>query len=79
MLIVIIIGILIAISYSFFTLNHTAYTLYRGSIVNENYKIHIASFDANESETYNRENCEIALNLFQSQYGVKVKYWCDKN
>ncbi len=54
------------------------FTLYRGSTTDPNMRIHIASFDANEKEEYNRENCEIARQLFQAQPGVKVKYWCEK-
>ncbi len=41
------------------------YTLYRGSPVIENARIHVASFNANEKEGYNMENCQIAAELFQ--------------
>ncbi len=40
--------------------NGEPYTLYRGSPAIENARIHIATFDANESEPYNMENCQIA-------------------
>lgn len=61
------------------------FTLYRSGVSTpevgismENARIHIATFDADESEGYNRENCEIASKLFQAQPGVKVRYWCEK-
>ena len=54
------------------------YTLYRSSAMNENARIHVATFDADAEEQYNKENCDTARSLFQSQDGVKVKYWCEK-
>jgi len=74
----IIIGVFISVAFFYFTSNHVSYTLYRNSESNEEDKIHIASFEAMESERYNRENCEIARGLFQSQPFVRVKYWCDR-
>jgi hypothetical protein len=43
------------------------FTLYRNSVTDENMRIHVASFDANEKEEYNRGNCEQAQALFQNQ------------
>ena len=57
------------------------YTLYRSSAVasgGESWRLHVASFDAKDGESYNRENCQIAQDLFQRQPGVTVKYWCEK-
>ena len=54
------------------------YTLYRASPSDASIRTHIATFDADEKENYNRENCETAGKLFQSQPGVTVKYWCEK-
>lgn len=54
------------------------FTLYRTSVTDENLRIHVATFDSADGEDYNRENCNIALSLFQSQPGVTVKYWCEK-
>ncbi len=54
------------------------YTLYRSSAADSAMRIHVATFDANEEENYNKENCEIAQGLFQQQPGVSVKYWCEK-
>lgn len=59
------------------------YTLYRNSALPVNgaaFRIHVATFDAYEgkAEGYNRENCDIARNLFQEQLGVTVRYWCEK-
>ena len=57
---------------------HTDYTLYRNSTTDEKMRVHVATFDAKESQAYNKENCEIAKELFQNQKGVKAKYWCEK-
>lgn len=54
------------------------FTLYRNSIIDENMRIHVATFDASEKEEYNRGNCEQAQLLFQNQPGVKTKFWCEK-
>ena len=54
------------------------YTLYRNSVVDKNMRMHVATFDANEGEDYNRGNCEIAQMLFQGQLGVKTKFWSEK-
>lgn len=53
------------------------YTLYRSSAVLENGRLHVASFDAADGDKYNSENCQQAQELFQSQSGVKVKFWCE--
>jgi hypothetical protein len=52
--------------------------LYRNSVTEANVRIHVATFDAAEGEAYNRGNCEQAQTLFQSQPGVKTKFWCEK-
>ena len=54
------------------------YTLYRNSVTDENMRMHVATFDADEKESYNKDNCGIAQALFQHQPGVKVRYWCEK-
>ena len=54
------------------------FTLYRNSVSDPNMRIHVASFDANEKEEYNRENCDVAQKLFLAQPGVKTKFWCEK-
>lgn len=58
----------------------SVYTLYRSSSVNggETWRIHVATFDAIDGAEYNRDNCEIAKGLFQSQTGVTVTYWCER-
>ena len=53
------------------------YTLYRGSTAGS-MRIHVATFDSDAPEEYNRENCQVAMDLFQKQPGVKVRYWCEK-
>jgi len=54
------------------------FTLYRNSVTDPNMRVHVASFDANEKEEYNRENCEVAQQLFRAQPAVKTKFWCEK-
>ena len=54
------------------------YTLYRSSVVLPNARIHVATFDAKESEAVNRENCDIARDLFAKQPGVVVRWRCEK-
>jgi hypothetical protein len=54
------------------------YTLYRSSAIDTSMRLHIATFDAKEDESYNRENCLIAASLFAAQPGVKVRYFCEK-
>ena len=60
------------------------YTLYRnsptviGTISGVDARIRVATFDAAEGNDYNRKNCEIARDLFASQSGVTVRYWCER-
>lgn len=54
------------------------FTLYRGSPLDANMRIHVATFDATDGEAYNRENCEIAAKVFKEQPGVTVRYFCEK-
>lgn len=54
------------------------YTLYRSSVLLENARLHVASFDAADGAKYNDENCQQAQELYQGQPGVKVKFWCEK-
>ncbi|MBI2312506.1 MAG: hypothetical protein HYU77_08395 [Betaproteobacteria bacterium] len=54
------------------------FTLYRNSVTDPNMRLHVATFDANEKEEYNRENCDVAQKLFGAQPGVKTRFWCEK-
>lgn len=54
------------------------YTLYRSSIVDTDLRVHIASFNTDEKESYNKENCFLAASLFQDQPFVETKFWCEK-
>ena len=59
------------------------YTLYRNSptVVHtsgDDTRIHVVTFDAAEDKDYNRDNCETARDLFASQPGVMVRYWCER-
>lgn len=54
------------------------FTLYRNSAIDASMRIHMATFDAKNDGSYNRDNCNIAAGLFQNQPGVKTRYWCEK-
>ena len=59
------------------------YTLHRnsptvGTTSGDDTRIHVATFDAAEDKDYNRDNCETARDLFASQPGVMVRYWCER-
>ncbi|MEX8518687.1 MAG: hypothetical protein AB3X44_09255 [Leptothrix sp. (in: b-proteobacteria)] len=54
------------------------FTLYRNSVLDENLRIHVATFDASDGDKYNKENCVQAQALFQAQPGIKTKFWCEK-
>ena len=76
---------LICISVLFFTslfsglsAAETSYTLYRNSIVLENTRYHVATFDSTDGHDYNETNCWIAADLFQNQQYVKTRFWCEK-
>jgi hypothetical protein len=54
------------------------YTLYRSSVVTQNARLHVATFDSADGEKYNNENCLAARDLFQQQPGVRTTFWCEK-
>lgn len=58
--------------------NQPAYTLYRDSVLSPAMRIHVATFDASDGEGYNKENCQLAAQLFQNQPGISTKFWCEK-
>lgn len=58
--------------------NEDSYTLYRNSVSFADMRIHVATFDAEDGEQYNKENCNLARELFVKQPGVIVKYWCER-
>jgi hypothetical protein len=53
------------------------FTLYRSSVIGAD-RVHVATFDARDGASYNRENCEIVRGLMASQPGVAVSYWCSE-
>lgn len=53
------------------------FTLYKNSVSDTSMRIHVATFDADESIKYNQENCKHAKDLFQGQKMNKEKYWCE--
>jgi hypothetical protein len=54
------------------------WTLYRNSNLDAKARIHIATFDANENDDYNRENCLLAQGLFKAQPDIRVLFWCER-
>lgn len=54
------------------------FTLYRSSALDQLARVHVGTFDAADGTDYNRENCELARQLFQSQPGARVRFWCEK-
>lgn len=54
------------------------YSLYRNSVVSDSMRIYVATFDADVSEAYNRENCQIARKLFESQPNSRTTWWCER-
>jgi hypothetical protein len=55
-----------------------AYTLYRSSPILPDARIHIATFDAKDGANYNRDNCDLAKQLFSAQPGIITRFWCEK-
>jgi hypothetical protein len=55
----------------------TVFTLYRNSLMTENARLHVATFDAADGAKYNNENCLSARDLFQQQQAVKTTFWCE--
>jgi len=54
-------------------------TLYRNSVLDKNARYRMATFDAKDlGPVGNRENCNMAASAFQSQPGVKTKFWCEE-
>jgi hypothetical protein len=55
------------------------YTLYRNSPIDENMRIHIATFDAYESSPeYNFGNCRIVRDAMINRPHITIEYWCEK-
>jgi hypothetical protein len=56
------------------------HTLYRSSVVGDE-RVHVATFDADQSEPYNRDTCEEVRALEEEDVrdrGVALRYWCEK-
>ncbi|GGC94733.1 hypothetical protein [Chelatococcus reniformis] len=65
--------------------NSRTYTLYRKSTVDPNERVHWATFNADQSGSYNQTNCELAarllnINLAQANGAERVNFgvfWCE--
>ena len=58
--------------------NDMVSTLYRTSLIIENARMHVATFNADAGGKYNWDNCLTSAELFQSQPDVKTLFWCEK-
>jgi hypothetical protein len=48
-------------------------------VVNDSLRVHVATFDTDAGEIYNRNVCNEAAVLFHGTSGpVKLNYWCEK-
>ncbi|KRG80741.1 hypothetical protein H7691_12405 [Stenotrophomonas sp. CW117] len=54
------------------------YTLYRNSALSDSMRVHVATFNSKEGDNYNRENCDLAAQLFAAQPGIGTRFWCEK-
>ena len=54
------------------------YTLYRNGSLSDTLRIHVATFDADDVEEVNRDNCEQARELFQLHPAAVSRFWCEK-
>jgi hypothetical protein len=55
--------------------DNDVYTLYRRSPVGED-RVHVATFDADQSGDYNLDNCLITRDHFKER--AVVEFWCEK-
>lgn len=72
-----IVGFMAALTGTAGAAENAPYTLYRGSVMPDVKRIHVATFDSANGQAYNQENCTIAAGLFKEQPGVTVRYWCE--
>lgn len=54
------------------------YTLYRSDTEDPAHRVHVATFDAENGQEYNRSNCSRAQQLFQAQPGGTTRFWCER-
>jgi hypothetical protein len=53
------------------------YTLYRDSPVEPGLRLHVATFDANDRDDYNRDMCETVREFFTERPFMGARYWCE--
>lgn len=56
----------------------SVYTLYRSSVFDQKARVYVATFGNGESDAYNQENCNAAMQLFNAQKGIVTRFWCEK-
>src|SRR5690348_5605189 len=66
--------------------NTQAYTLYRNSpmLLGPTARLHVATFDAKGETEYNRDNCKVAMQLFNADVAARpdknhegIGFWCE--
>lgn len=53
------------------------YTLYRSSGQDLSMRLHVATFDADERDSYNRDMCARVRDFFTERPFMDSKYWCE--
>jgi hypothetical protein len=54
------------------------WTLYRSALMNDGSRVHVATFDASDTDRiYNQTNCEIVRDAMAPK-GPAVRYWCEQ-
>ena len=56
----------------------STFALIRDSALAPTMRIHVATFDTQEGEAYNLENCSLVAVLMQQQPGVTTRFWCER-
>ncbi len=53
------------------------YTLYYANPLAPDQRAHVASFDTGGGSAFNRDNCELAAELFEQRWPGKARFWCE--
>ena len=53
------------------------YTLFRTTITKDAGRAMIATFDSENGDRYNLENCEVDRDFHNAQKGIATRYWCE--
>ncbi len=53
------------------------YTLYRNTAFDKSSRVHVGTFDADDSVIYNQSMCEKTKNLMLTEPDLADRYWCE--